>query len=130
MAALTDFAENLILNWLMTAGAATRPTQWWVALYTTATTDAGGGTEVTGAGYSRKSVTFNTASGTGGNTTNSNVPSFTASGGSFGTVTHIAIRDASTAGNALWHGAMTTSKTIADGETLEFAAGDISLTIA
>jgi hypothetical protein len=30
----------------------------------------------------------------------------------------------------LWHGAMTASKTINDGDTLEFAIGNIDLTIA
>jgi hypothetical protein len=130
MAALSDYAENLLLNWMMTSGSATRPTAWYVALYTAAPNDAGGGTEVSGSGYSRQSVAFNTASGTGGTTSNSGAVTFTASGGSFGTITHIGIFDASSAGNLLWHGALTASKTIADGDSLQFAAGDIDLTIA
>ena len=36
MSALSDHAENLILNFLMTSGTATRPTAWYVALYTVA----------------------------------------------------------------------------------------------
>jgi hypothetical protein len=45
-------------------------------------------------------------------------------------VTHIGIHNALTAGDLLWHGAMTASKTIADGDTLEFAIGNIDLTLA
>jgi len=130
MAALSDHAEALLLDWLMTTGSATRPTAWYVALYTAAPSDSGGGTEVSGSGYSRQAVTFDAASSPGGTTSNAGVVSFTASGGSFGTVTHIGIFDASTGGNLLWHGAMTASKTVADGDTLEFSVGNIDLTIA
>jgi len=91
MAALSDHAEALLLDWLMTTGSATRPTAWYVALYTAAPSDSGGGTEVSGSGYSRQAVTFDAASSPGGTTSNAGVVSFTASGGSFGTVTHIGI---------------------------------------
>lgn len=130
MAALSDHAENLLLNWLMTTGSATRPTTWYVALYTAAPSDSGGGTEISGNGYARQSATWDTASGTGGTTANSADISFTASGGNWGDVTHIGIHDASTGGNLLWHGAMTSSKTVNDGDTLQFSTGNIDLTIA
>lgn len=131
MAALSDVSEVLLLNYLMTATSVTRPTAWYVALYTGAPSDSGGGTEVSGSGYSRQSVTWATATGAGGTTSNTNAPSFTASGGAFGTVTHIGIHSASSgSGNLLWHGAMTASKTIADGDTLEFSIGNIDLTLA
>ena len=130
MAALSDYAEKLLLDWMMTSGSATRPTSWYVALYTAAPSDSGGGTEVSGNGYSRQSVTFAAASTPGGTTSNSGAVTFTAAGGSWGTISHIGIFDASTSGNLLWHGAMTASKTIADGDTLEFAIGNIDLTIA
>jgi len=130
MAALSDYSEKLLLDWLMTTGSATRPTAWYVALYTAAPSDSGGGTEVSGNGYSRQTVAFDAASTPGGTTANSGAVTFTAAGGSWGTITHIGIHDASTSGNLLWHGAMTASKTIADGDTLEFATGNIDLTIA
>lgn len=130
MAALSDHAEALLLDWLMTSGSATRPTAWYVALFTAAPSDSGGGTEVSTGGYSRQSVTFDAASSPGGTTSNSGAVSFTASGGDYGTVTHIGIFDASTSGNLLWHGALTASKTVADGDTLEFSAGNIDLTLA
>jgi hypothetical protein len=130
MAALSDHAENLLLNWLMTTDSVTRPTAWYVGLYTAAPSDSGGGTEVSGSGYSRQSATWGTASGTGGTTDNEANVTFTASGGDWGTITHIGIHDASTGGNLLWHGAMSASKTIADGDTLQFNTGNIDLTLA
>ena len=130
MAALSDHAESLLLDWLMTNGSATRPTAWYVALYTAAPSDSGGGTEVSGNGYAREAVTFAAATSPGGTTSNSGAVSFTASGGDWGSITHIGIHDALSGGNLLWHGAMTASKTVADGDTLEFSIGNIDLTIA
>ena len=130
MAALSDHAEALLLDWLMTTGSATRPTAWYVALYTAAPSDSGGGTELSGNGYSRQAVTFAAATSPGGTTSNTGDITFTASGGDWGTITHIGIFDASTSGNLLWHGAMTASKTVADGDTLQFSTGNIDLTIA
>lgn len=130
MSALSDYSEKLLLDWLMTTGAATRPTAWYVALYTAAPSDSGGGTEVSGSGYSRQTVTFAAASSPGGTTSNTGVVSFTASGGSWGTISHIGIFTAATGGNLLWHGGLTASKIVGDGDTLEFAIGNIDLTVA
>ena len=130
MAALSDYAEKLLLDWAMTTGSATRPTAWYVALYTAAPSDSGGGTEVSTGGYSRQAVTFDAATSPGGTTSNTGTVSFTASGANFGTITHIGIFDNSSGGNLLWHGAMTASKTVNDGDTLEFSIGNIDLTLA
>jgi hypothetical protein len=130
MSAVSNYAEKLLLDYMMTNGSVTRPTAWYVALYTAAPSDSGGGTEVSGSGYARQAVTFNAAATPGGTTDNSTAVTFTAAGGSWGTVTHIGIFNALTTGNLLWHGAMTASKTIADGDTLEFAIGNIDLTLA
>jgi hypothetical protein len=130
MAALSDYAEKLLLDWMMTTGTATRPTSWYVALYTAAPSDSGGGTEVSGAGYARQSVAFDAASSPAGTTSNSADVSFTAVGGDYGTVTHMGIFDASTGGNLLWHGVLSASKTVEDGDTITFTAGNIDLTMA
>jgi hypothetical protein len=130
MAALSDYAEKLLLDWAMTTGSATRPTAWYVGLFTAAPSDSGGGTEVSTGGYTRQAVTFDAATSPGGTTSNTAAVSFTASGAGYGTVTHIGIFTAATAGNLLWHGSMTASKTVADGDTLEFSIGNIDLTLA
>jgi len=130
MAALSDHAEKLILDWMMTAGTATRPTAWYVALYTAAPSDAGGGTELTGSGYAREAVAFAAATSGAGTTSNTGAVIFTADGGDWGSVTHMGIHDASSGGNLIWHGALAAAKTVADGDTLEFAVGNIDLTVA
>lgn len=130
MSALSDYSEKLLLDWLMTTGSATRPTSWYVALFTAAPSDSGGGTEVSGGGYARQSATFSAASTPGGSTTNSNTVSWTASGANYGTVTHIGIFDASSSGNLLWHGGLAASKTVNDGDTLQFTAGNLALTLS
>jgi len=101
MAALSNYAEKLLLDWAMTTGSATRPTAWYVALYTAAPDDTGGGTEVSTGGYARQSVTFGAASSPGGTTSNTNTVSFTASGAGYGTVSHIGIFDNVSGGNLL-----------------------------
>lgn len=130
MSQLSDYSEKLLLDWMMTTGAATRPSSWFVALYTAAPSDSGGGTEVTGGGYTRKSVTFNAASSPGGSTSNAGAVSWTASGTAMGTVTHVGIFDASTGGNLLWHGPLASSKTVNVGDTFQIAAGSLTLTLA
>ena len=130
MAALSDHAEKLILDWMMTAGAAARPSAWYVALYTAAPSDAGGGTELSGSGYAREAVAFAAATSGTGTTSNTGVVIFTADGGDWGSVTHMGIHDASSGGNLLWHGSLAAAKTVADGDTLEFAVGNIDLTVA
>ena len=124
MSALSNHAEALLLKWLMTDETATRPTAWYVALYSAAPSDAGGGTELSGSGYARQAVDF----GTGGSTSQADV-TFTASGGNWAEATHIGIFDASTSGNLLWHGALTAPKQIDDGDSIVFGAGDIDLSL-
>ena len=130
MAALSDYAEKLILDYLMTSGSATRPTAWYVGLYTSAPSDAGGGTELSGSGYARETVAFAAATSGAGTTSNSGAVVFTADGGDWGSVTHMGIHDASSGGNLLWHGALAAAKTVLDGDSLEFAVGNIDLTVA
>lgn len=130
MSALSDYAEKAVLDWLMGGATPTRPSAHYIALYTAAPSDSGGGTEVSGSGYTRQAATFDAASTPGGTTSNSAAVNFTASGGDWGTITHMGIFDASSGGNLLWHGSLTASKLIQDGDTLSFAIGNIDLTIA
>lgn len=128
MSDLTDYAENEILDHLLGTGAFTSPTNVYLGLCTTAPSDSTGGTEVSGNGYARQAVAFGAASS--GSADNSGTISFTASGGNWGDITHWELWDALTTGNRLMHGALTSSRTINDGDTLEFAAGDITMTAA
>lgn len=132
-AALSNNAENSVLNWLLTTGALTganaRPTAWYVGLFsdaTGATTDQPA-TELTGNGYGRVSVTFNAP--TGGSTSNAGTVTFTASGGAWSTANYVGIFDASVGGNLIFWGALSTSKTLANGDQLQFSASSITVSL-
>jgi hypothetical protein len=47
---LTNTFETTVLTWLLTASSATRPTSWYIGLFTAIPNEAGGGTEVSGSG--------------------------------------------------------------------------------
>ena len=96
-------------------------------MFTSDPGEAGSGTEVSGSGYARQVITFTAASG--GVSSNNAAVSFTASGGSFGTVTHVGIYDALTSGNLLYSGTAGTPTTISSGQTAIFNAGDITITL-
>jgi hypothetical protein len=131
MSSFTDYTENLVLTWLFTGSSATRPTAWYIGLFTAAPSDTGGGTEVTGNAYARTATGTLSVSGTSPtNCTNAAAIEFAAaSGGNWGTITHVAIFDASTSGNMLGWAALTTSRTINDGDILRIPAGDLDITL-
>lgn len=126
---LTNFGENLVLVWLLTAGAATRPTAWWVGLFTAAPSDTGGGTEVSGGAYARQSISFSVSGTSPTLATNTAQIDFPTATASWGTITHIGIFDAVTTGNLIWWGALTASKTVAIDDVFRFIAGAIDLTL-
>lgn len=130
MSSFSNYTENLLLNWLLTTNSATRPTAWYVGLFTAAPSDAGGGTEVSGNGYARVATGTISVSGTDTTATNSASIEFAAaSGGNWGTITHAAIFDASTSGNMLAWAALTTSRTINDGDVFRIPAGSLTVTL-
>ena len=128
MAEMSNYLENALINVTLRATAYTAPTTVYVALYTTDPTDADTGTECSGTSYARQSVTFGAPSN--GATTNSAAVEFPQAGGSCGTVAYIGIRDASTAGNLLYHTALDAAKTIATGDVFRIASGSLSVTLA
>ena len=128
MAAMSDYAEDGVLNHLLRNTSLTSPTTVYAALYTDATTDAGGGTEVATGSYARTAVTF--AAPSGGSVTTSGTTTFPTATADWGTITHAAIYDASTSGNQLFHGALTASKLVENGDIFKFNAGDLTVTLA
>lgn len=104
MGALTNFLETQLLDHVLRNVAYVAPATVYVALFTTPTTDAGGGTEVVGGAYARTAVTF--AAAVAGLISNNALVSFPIATAPWGTITHAAIFDAAVAGNMLWHGAI------------------------
>lgn len=154
MAALTDYMENKLIDFLLrgqalgitgaSAAAGTGPTTLYLGLLTANPTDSTAGTEVTGGSYARVAITSSLAnwagtqsagstvasSGTGGTTSNNGVVTFPAPTANWGVVTGFGIYDASTAGNLLIYGALTVSKTINNGDAApSFAAGAATVQI-
>lgn len=129
MAGFTNYTEDLVLNWVFTTNSATRPTSWYVALYTVAPGESGGGTECSGTSYARQSASF-TVTGTAPTTaSNSAAIEFPTAGGSWGTIVAAAILDASTSGNMIAFADLTTSKTIDTGDVLRFNTGALTITL-
>jgi hypothetical protein len=129
MAGFTNFAEDLVLDWLLTTATATRPTAWYVALYTVAPGESGGGTEVSGTSYVRTSVTFSVTGTAPTTASNSAAVEFPTAGGSWGTVVAAGIFDASTSGNLLAFADLTTSKAVSTGDVLRFNTGALTVTL-
>lgn len=124
----SDYLENKLLDHIFKTATFTQPTNLYVALYTVAPTDAGGGTEVSGGNYARKLHNTWTTSA-GGAISNSGAVTFNTASASWGTVVAFGIFDAITGGNLLVWGDLTQSKTIGSGDTAEFANGDLDVTL-
>ncbi len=128
MAGFSDYVENKVLDHVVGKTSFTMPSAW-VALFTAAPTDAGGGTECSGGSYARKSTAGSDwAAASGGATSNSATITFVTPTGSWGTATHFALMDASTAGNQLGWGVLTTPQAIGTGNTVSFAVGELDIT--
>tara|TARA_R110000787_G_C13039576_1_gene405218 strand:+ start:68 stop:451 length:384 start_codon:yes stop_codon:yes gene_type:complete len=126
MSSFTDYLENAVLNYVFRNTGTPTSAAVHLALFTVTPSDAGGGTEVSGSGYARQVTAFGASSG--GAIANTAAESFTASGGAFGTVVAVGIFDASTGGNLIaWDGI--TSAVVGDGTTLNFAIGDIDISL-
>jgi hypothetical protein len=124
----TNYFVNKILDLYLRGVAYTAPSPIYLALFTATPSDTGGGTECTGGGYARVSMTpatslFNASSG--GSTSNTSTITVTASAtGSFGgSVTQWGIYDAASAGNLLFWADISNPQTIASGNSVSFAAG-------
>ena len=137
MSALTDYTENKIIDWFFRGQTFVPPTPMYLALFTAAPSDAGGGTEVSGGSYARVAVSSSLAnwagtqgaattvasSGTSATTSNNSPVTFPAPTANWGNVTHVALMDASSGGNMLAWGALTQAKTVNNGDAApSFAA--------
>lgn len=127
----SDYLENEILDHVLGGADYSRPGTVYIALYTVAPTDAGGGTEVSGGDYARVAVTNNTTNwpaASSGSKSNGTAFTFTQATADWGTVVAFGILDALTSGNLLYWGDLTASKSVESGDTAEFAASGITIT--
>lgn len=128
MSAASNYLENALFNAVLRNTAYTSPATVYLALYTSDPTDANSGTEVSGGSYARVAITFSAPSN--GSASNSADVNFTTATANWGTVTHWGILDASSAGNLLVYGAMTTSLAVNNGQTARVLTGQLTVTVA
>ena len=130
MSAASDYLENKVLDHVLGNTTYTPAATIYVGLWT-ADDGLESGTvtsEVSGGSYARQSITFSAA--TGGSADSSATVTFPAATANWGTITHVALMDASTGGNVLFHGSVTTSKTIESGDTFQISAGNLTISLA
>jgi hypothetical protein len=137
--ALSDFLEKKFLDHLFGNTAYTAPATLYLGAFTSAPTDAGGGTELAIGtnGYARASVANNTtnfpnqavnvAKSYSNGSTAITFPTCTTA--DWGSIVACAWFDASSAGNMLVWGTLTVPKTIQVGDTLTFPAGTFTLAL-
>lgn len=123
---MSMYTRNKVLNLVFKGQAFTPPTAVYMALFTTNPTENGTGTEVSGGGYARQTVTL--ATSTAGTISSTSDVLFPIATAAYGTVTHVAFFDALTGGNMLYYEAVVTPKSYAIGDQPKFASGDITVT--
>lgn len=140
----SDYLENLIIDHLFRTRTWAKPTALYLALFTAAPSDAGGGTEVSGGSYARVNLApldanwyatqggvSGNSSGTGGGTGNAVAITFPSPTANWGTVTHYGIFDAVSGGNLLIWDALTVSRTILSGDPApSFGVNALQITVA
>ena len=139
MSAFSNYLEDQIIAWAFTGTTfPTALTSVWVSLHTGDPADTGAN-EVTGGNYARIAVanagwTKTIASPTAGiasATTTAEIvfPASPATTTWSGTVTHVGIWSASTAGNFLYGGALTASRIVAVGDVFKFLATNLTISV-
>src|SRR4051812_19916737 len=119
MGSKSDYLENKVLDSVFSNAAFPSNATLYFALFTAAPSDAGGGTEVAGGSYARKAVTNNATNfpaAAGGSKSNGTDIVFANPTANWGTIVAFGVYDASTAGNLLYWGSVT-SIVVNNGDT-------------
>ncbi len=124
----SNYLEAAVLNHVFRNTALTSPTTVYLALFSTAAGEAGGGTELTGNGYARLATAFDAPSPSN-QIINTDTETFTASGGAWLAIVGHSMFDAVTVGNDLCFEDSVSGPTLADGDSYEFGPGDITITL-
>ena len=124
----SNYLETKVLDHVFGGTAYTAPATLYLALFTANPNEDGSGTEVStsGTAYARQSVAFTISGNTASNTAAVEYPTATAN---YGTVSHIGIYDASSAGNLIAYAALTSSKAIETGDVFRVPTGDLDITL-
>lgn len=127
---LPDTVENAILDLLCRGTAYTVTTPIKARLMTANGTDSSNGTELgTSGGYTAlgQTITFGSAAASG---SISNTVACTWTNMPATTIVGLELWSSDGTPKRLWYGALSSSKTVASGDTFEFAIGDVTCTLA
>ena len=124
MSELSNYLENKLLDHFLKVASFTVPSALYLALYTSAPTDAGGGTEVSGGGYARQPVTFGAASS--GTSLNAGLIEWPNTSWS-GTVVAVGLLDAISGGNLLCYTPISPSLSVSSAQPILANIGAISV---
>ena len=130
MAALSNYAENKLIDLLFRGQLFTPPSTLYFAAFTAMPADTGGGVECSGGSYGRVAVTASLtnfagtqgaatttpSSGSSGTTSNNIDIQFPSPTASWGTVVGMAVFDAPSGGNMLIYGPISPAKTVNAGD--------------
>ncbi|AEG94424.1 phage tail fiber protein [Ramlibacter tataouinensis] len=131
MSSFSDHTEAAVLSHLFGSTTFTKPARF-LALFSAAPSDAGGGTELSATGgYARLALPAMTVSGTN--------PTLATNGGAIewpaatanwsAPVTHVAVFDAPSGGNLLAWAPLAASRTVNTGDVFRVPAGDLDITV-
>ena len=130
MGNISTYLANKLLDHIFGNASYSMPTIY-IALSTSAPGDTGSTiTEPVGNNYSRiatSAATWN--DGNARSLTNNSAITFLESSGSWGTITHYALFDASSGGNFLGWGSLDTARTIGSGTVFSFPANSITVSL-
>lgn len=133
MTAATNYLEARTLDFWLKANSQTTsaPSTVYVGLHTATPGETGSlSNELSGSGYTRQSASFGTVTTATDDTVNVSTDAditFGPATGSWGTITHVSIHDAASAGNMLFYGALSTSKTIGTDDSFRITSGNLTI---
>lgn len=130
MAGKSDYLEYKVLDHLFGIASYSAPATLYLALFTAAPNDVGGGTEVTGGSYARKAVTNDNTEWSRSASTISNINAldFAAATAIWGTIGWVGVFDALTSGNLLFWAPLVASRTVNTSDQVGFAPGQLQFT--
>ncbi len=138
MVAFSNYLEEQLLTHILRTSSFTKPSALYIALCTAAPSDTDTGstiTEVSGGSYSRQQLDPLDANwtdpslATQGESDNTSLIDFGTATADWGTITHVVIVDASSGGNMLFHGALTASALVTNGDGFRFPVGDLNIAL-
>lgn len=134
MANFSNYLETKIVQWLDGTQLPAPTGSLWVALYSSpGVVQDNAATNLIGTRVEVSNWTVTTATGPSDSSdasiTNAAEIVMTSNSNVAATASHFAVYDAVSAGNLLFHGALSSSVSIAVGDTVKFAANSITLTV-